>query len=332
MLGIVSAACLLAQEQAALDAPTREQLRSSAWLYGYPRGMFQHTAMFHTITTRYQLLKAATDCKELSSFLNLSEKQLETVRQLDVVSEQVWHEINTGDENAQPDEQFVDPKYFDFLQADQLERLDFVAFWFDGYASLLHSSVAARLNLQPETRQRIAEAITNIRNEVVLPNSWSRFAGPQPNDGDYMDCYFAGAVCAQLNVQIIEILSDAECSRLDEWLRARFDTKEFGEAIAAIRKRAILPGGVLSLSDFKIKDRPDNQNSWPADAQGLIEHLNDWDIDELTAYNEPRQSSNRIASGETIAWIHAHKKELLQLGILIKWDPQQKKYVESVAR
>lgn len=326
----LSLTSLRAQQQAVLDPSAREDLRSSAWLYGYPRGMLQHTAMLHTITTRYQLLRAATDCKELSSFLNLTDEQLEIVRRLNVVSEDVWFEHNKDDLNAQPDEQYVEPKYFDFLQAEQVERLDFVAFWFDGYASLSRSSIAERLRLAPETRQRIAEAIANIRDNVVIPNSWRRFGGPQPKDGDYMDCYFAGAWCAQLNLQIIEILSDDECSRLHAFLDSTYEPIAVGDLIAAVRKRARLPDGVLALAEAIVDD--DETASWPTDSTELISHLNEWNQSQLTLYNEPQRFPGRAASRETAAWVQAHEKKLAELKVTIRWDHQQKKYVESVSR
>jgi hypothetical protein len=289
--------------------------------------MLHHTAFCSTITTRFLLLKAATNCQELSSFLDLSDEQLDQVQQLEVVNENAWFALDNVDQNAQPDEQLVDPKFFDFLQEDQLKRLDFVAFWFDGYASLSRSSVASRLNLSAETQRRIAEAILDIRSRVVLPNSRSRFAGPQPKDGDYMDCYFAGTVCAQLNLQIIDILSDEECRQLHEFLYLTYDATTAGDAIYAVRKRAKLPGGVLSLADPFDPADDDPTAHWPKDAAKLVQHLNEWNQSQLILYNEPERFPGRVASDETGPWIEAHKEKLAKLGVEIEWDRTQRKYV-----
>ena len=150
---------------------------------------------------------------------------------------------HTLDLNAEPDEQLLEPDYFAFLSAGQLAKLDWVAFRFDGYSALTRRSLAGHLNISQSSQVRIREAVRTVRENIVLPRARSVFAAPLPGDIEFRNCLFAGSVCAQLNVQIVEILTPEECQRVSEFISPIRGDK----MIAELEKRAPLPEGVYAL-------------------------------------------------------------------------------------
>ena len=68
-------------------------------------------------------------------------------------------------------------------------------------------------------------------------------------------------------------------------------------------------------------------SSWPNDVAGLVEQLNEWHRDELILHNEPESFPNQKPSGETGGWIGSHIEELIKLGVDVRWDGSQKRYV-----
>ncbi len=65
---------------------------------------------------------------------------------------------------------------------------------------------------------------------------------------------------------------------------------------------------------------------WPEDIDGLIKHLNNWDTEELAAYEQPNAYPKYKTSGETNGWIITHKKLLQAKGVSIKWNKERMLY------
>ena len=86
-------------------------------------------------------------------------------------------------------------------------------------------------------------------------------------------------------------------------------------------------------SSESVKNKPvdapqsEPDSGWPKETQKLVDHLNDWDANELIAYNEPERFPNFKTSGETNGWISSHQEQLSNLGVEISWDKQMQKYV-----
>ncbi len=61
----------------------------------------------------------------------------------------------------------------------------------------------------------------------------------------------------------------------------------------------------------------------------IIERLNDWDKDELIAYNEPERFPKFKTSGETNGWIESCMEELANLEATVEWNRKDSKYLRS---
>ena len=247
----INAAYLTAQEADKSQASARENLRSEAWLFAYPNGLLFHNAFKQGITTRFLLLKTSLKSDQLATYLSLDDSQRKRISEIRASGLQTLIAEKDTDANEQPDEQLLDRDYFNFLRSEQLRRLDAIAFRYDGYAALTRISLANHLELSDNSRAQIAHAVKAIRDNAIFPQSWRRFGGPQRPDAEYRDCQFAGGVCTQLNLQIIDILTDDECSRLHDFLKAESDWA----VVSSIDQLAALPHGVWSLAD-----RLDNEN------------------------------------------------------------------------
>jgi hypothetical protein len=221
-----------------------ESLIATAWYFGYPGGMLFRTAFHRGYTTRIVLLKTAVRWEELADYLSLTEAQIKHIRDLPPLAQSDHDRDHTLDLNAEPDEQLLEPEYFAFLSTSQLAKLDRVAFRFDGYIALTRRSLAGHLNISQSTQIRIREAVRAVRENVVLPRARGVFAAPLPGDIEFRNCLFAGSVCAQLNVQIIEIMTPEECQRVSEFISPIRGDK----MIAELEKLAPLPEGVYALS------------------------------------------------------------------------------------
>lgn len=68
------------------------------------------------------------------------------------------------------------------------------------------------------------------------------------------------------------------------------------------------------------------KEGWPKDVQGLINHLNTWNKNQLDAYERPEVYPNLITSGETNGWVSEHKRKLKELGATIFWNKEKKEY------
>lgn len=242
---------LNAEEAATKKLPPREVLRECASEFTYPGGMLFHTAFQRGITTRYILLKASLRSEELNEYFSLDERQRLHAENLRPVKLKDKHRRDLLDENAPPDEQLIEPDYFAFLGKDPLIKLDVLALRFDGYMALTRKSLAERLELSEESREKIAKAASELRELIVLPRFRWHFAAPLPNDIGFRDCLYAGSVCTQLNLKIIDLMTDQECERLHQTLVETLDQ----EVIQATEKLAVLPDGVWSL--LKKQDIPD---------------------------------------------------------------------------
>lgn len=223
-------------------------LKRGAAFYGYPGGIAFHTAFHRGITTRYLLLKTATKLPALRGYLGLNEQQIGSISELQPVAAGRSNEEHANalvDPNAEPDETVVNPDYFGFLSDDQLNRLDILTLWFDGYPALARSSVAERLELSPMTRAAIARVLLENRTEIFLPRFRANFAGRLPSDHEYRNSAFAGQFLAHLNHEIIDVLKPQEAKRLYEWLTTAPPSKD---AIEAILTMAPLPDGLNALA------------------------------------------------------------------------------------
>lgn len=247
--------CLVANlnaEEISLTGPeVRERLRSSAWFFGYPGSMLFHTAFHGGMTTRFVLLKTALHSEEFAKHLSLDDQQRMRITQLKPVKIDLKEQAKAADPNAQPDEQIVQLDYYAFLQREQLKKLDMLALRFDGYIALTRQSVATDLELTAATKEKIAKAAVEIREKVFLPRFRLNYAGTPPTDIKYRDCHFAGSLCTQLNVQILDILTDEECRRFGEWLSSIDDNNAFD----AVERLAKLPDGLGALYRF-VEEKP----------------------------------------------------------------------------
>ena len=229
---------------------SREFLRQHSFYFSYPGVMLFHTGFHRTLTTRYLLLKSAKKCSALERYLGLDPKQLEHIDKLRPVSVESPGKERVQDPNSQPDELVVDSNYYDFLNTEQLARLDSVAFRFDGYASLVRSSVAKRVQLSDESNAEIKAAIAHVRETIFLPRFRSNFASPSKEDMMYREVHFAGAFVTQVNSRIVDLLTDAECERVHEMIVSKIDH----DVIQELEKMATLPEGIYSLSKLLTED------------------------------------------------------------------------------
>lgn len=85
---------------------------------------------------------------------------------------------------------------------------------------------------------------------------------------------------------------------------------------------------ITSQAQEDKKDTINNivETSWPKDIDGLIEHLNNWNKDQLDAYERPEAYPNFITNGETNGWISEHKRLLKNLGATVIWNKEKLKY------
>lgn len=242
------AACvtLSAQERSAASLSPRELARAGAWQFGDPGGMLFHTAFHEAVTTRFLLLKSALHSETLAKYLALDETQRQHVQKLRPVAVNRRNTSGLTDPNAQADEQVLQPDYFAFLSPDQLQRLDVMAFRFDGYSALTRHSLAKDVALSEASQQQIAQAVADIRERLVLPRFRVHFASALPDDIKFRDCYFAGAITTQLNRRIVDILADDEVQRLQNLVTSVLDA-EADAAIAAVERLAPLPSGISGL-------------------------------------------------------------------------------------
>lgn len=223
-------------------------LERGAAFYGYPGGMPFHTAFHRGITTRYILLKTATELPAVRNYLDLNARQLGAVSKLQPVEVNLDREDNANalaDPNAEPDEQRTDPDYFRFLSDEQLGRLDLLALTLDGYPALARLSVAERLELSATTRADIASILMENRTEIFLPRLRANFAAQLPPDYEYANSEFEGKFSAHLNHEILDVLKPREAKLLTEWLAS---APPLDEPLEAIQKLAPLPGGLNSLA------------------------------------------------------------------------------------
>ncbi len=63
-----------------------------------------------------------------------------------------------------------------------------------------------------------------------------------------------------------------------------------------------------------------------AKADSILARLNDWDQDELEHYERPQLDPDRVTSGETNGWIETGKAELKELGVLVVWNNELRRY------
>jgi hypothetical protein len=249
------------QNQVDARGPKAVLKRGSAF-YGYPGSMAFHTAFHRGITTRYLLLKTATELPALRDYLALNDQQIGLISELRPVEVDISQDDHANaivDPNAEPDENVVDPDYFRFLSDDQLNRLDLVALALDGYPALARSSVAERLELSPMTRTAIAAVLRENRTEIFLPRFRANFAGKLPSDHEYRDSVFAGQFLAHLNHEIIEVLAPQEAKRLTDWLMS---APTSDDAIEAVFTATPFPNGLNALAsrwDPLRKEQKDEQ-------------------------------------------------------------------------
>ncbi len=257
LLGIVAAAGAgpsFAQAPVSFKESPRDAIRDGAFQWADPGGMLFHTAFHGEVTTRYLLLKTAVHSKEVAKNLRLDEQQILRIKSLKPIPRDLPKPSDKVDRNDQPDEQIEDPEYFGFLRPDQLGRLDVLALNFDGYCALSRKSLAMRLELCEASQTEIAQTITNYRKLVFMPRFRWRFAARPENDSKFRDCQFAGSFCTQVNLKIIDALTDEECRRFQAFLATGLDA-EMRDTINAVERLAPLPEGLANLRKFLEDDR-----------------------------------------------------------------------------
>ena len=78
---------------------------------------------------------------------------------------------------------------------------------------------------------KIEKMTSEVRERIILPQFRLGFGGILSKDFKYRDCLFTGAVCAHLNLRIVDSLTDQECQRLQDFLATFTDTAGVIEAI-----------------------------------------------------------------------------------------------------
>jgi len=244
---LIAVSAAFGQQRQETILPNLDRLVSASWAYGLPGGMLHHTAFHQGVTTRYLLLKAANRSKEIANYLNLSQQQLETIRQLRPAT------MNAGegtDLNAQPDEQSIDPNYFDFLEERQLIILDVLALRCDGFPALMRKSLAEQLELTDTTRQKVAKAVRDIREDIVLPRFRWEFAAKLPDDIKQRDMEFSGKISTYANIKIVLVLAEEERHRLIDFIK---ETELPYEILQSLDDLMQYPAGVQSLRIFDVE-------------------------------------------------------------------------------
>jgi hypothetical protein len=218
----------------------RRELMKTGCMLSYPNGLLDQGHFYGTVSTRYLLLKASKQSELIASRLKLTEEQKLEVKRLVPVGQEL--------ERFDPtDEQMVEPKYFDFLEPEQLEVLDKLALRFDGYASLFRVSMAERLELSQESLKAIAAIIDNHRETVVAPLLQNQIAEVRkPKDYDFRILHWSGQFGAMVNIEIVNALKDDECDRLYAFA---IGLNELVETMDAIQDLAPLPKGLLAIRE-----------------------------------------------------------------------------------
>lgn len=223
------------------DEPLRNarlELQRSCCFLGYPNGYFFQGAFQGNVATRFLILKAAIQSKDVANALELTESQLKTIRALHPVEP-------SGATKELPDEQSLEAGYFEFLDSKQLERLDALAIRFDGLACLSRKSMANRLQLSVATQQAIGSILKKERAELFAPRLQDRISeSVKPKDHAYRECLFDGQTMALVNLEILGVLNDEECNRLFEFGKTMQSVQA---GVIAIESMAPLPDGILSL-------------------------------------------------------------------------------------
>lgn len=227
-----------------LPETARARLRKLACFYGYPNAMLLHTAFHESKSTRFLLLKAALVSEHVRTALELTPEQVATIQNLNPVA---WGKYRLDPTQPaghdSPDEQAVDPDYFRFLSPRQMAKLDALAFRFDGYPALTRQSMISHVQLSDATNKAVAKFVQEIRSDIVLPRVRENFAAKLPKDHAYRECFLDGNIYAHANTGILEVLTDAECERLDAFLKEHNSP----EAVRSIEAIAVFPYGMVAL-------------------------------------------------------------------------------------
>jgi hypothetical protein len=230
------------------DAPSDVQ-NDRVTLNSYYGGIPFYTAFHQRMTTRLSILKASRDSELLSEHLRLSETQRSTIESTWITDDGLLPEPvrNTlPNANLQVDEFQIDPKFYQFLEPEQRERLDRLAIEFDGYAGLVLNSVAERVKLSPETVESIRTMLSEYHESAWLPFFRYEFAGRLPADHKYRRCVFVGKYALEVDKAILSALNDDEQRRLSDWL-----AKEPPYIVSeAVRQIAPLPEGLFGLARY----------------------------------------------------------------------------------
>ena len=140
----------------------RQVLRDYSWVYNWPGGALFHTAFHRGYTTRFLLLKKCASSPVIADYLELTENQLKSVRELKPV-------VSSEIKNAQPDEQAVDADYYAFLSKEQLLKLDITALRFDGFWALTRQSLAGSARLSADSKSNVAAVVAEVRDRIIMP-------------------------------------------------------------------------------------------------------------------------------------------------------------------
>jgi hypothetical protein len=65
----------------------------------------------------------------------------------------------------------------------------------------------------------------------------------------------------------------------------------------------------------------------PKGTRALLEKLNGWDAEETDVIERPDAYPGRIAAGESNGFIDTHKGMLAKLGVTVRWDAENKRYL-----
>jgi hypothetical protein len=194
----------------------QEKLERFAWQSSWPGGALQHTPFHGGHTTRFLLLKCCLKSKVLANHLKLSDKQLATVGDLQVLENYEYSEKIGIDKLF--DEESLDPEYYAFLSDEQMDRLDVLCFHLDGYSSLLRTSMKSRLQLSTESSEKISKLFSDFRTNHVNPRFRRNFAAQLPADIKYQNTWWDGSTTTFLNTKILAVLNDKEQQKLYDLL------------------------------------------------------------------------------------------------------------------
>lgn len=172
-------------------------------------------------STVVEIALFSTDCESVSGFLNLSPSQRGAIMEL------------AKTESADKIDNDAIAK---LLTVEQRARIERIAFFIDGGASLLRPSIQADLKMSQATIHKLSDLATKYRRDYVGPLNSSYFG----SSGEHKEPLAKYVVAAtklncRFNLQSIALLTEKERTELAEFIRKHANTRDL--AMKMLRNR-----------------------------------------------------------------------------------------------